>query len=69
MGEFPKYLMVVDGKQKFLSFHEASVAYDSGWARVEFGHLVLESDFSVRDMTDAERAKLSEAADEYGASK
>jgi len=67
--EFPKYLMKVGGDRKFVTFREAYVLYDSGLVRVDFGRYVLEKDFSVRPMTDKDKAKISEAADEYSASK
>jgi len=68
-AEFPKYLMKIDGDRKFLSFRNASVAYNSGHARVEFGIYVLNEDFSVRKMTSEDQSNISTAADEYSASK
>ena len=67
--DFPKYLMKINGNRKFLTFHEAYVAYDSGSANVEFGRYVLSEDGSVRAMTDEDKSKISEAADKYSASK
>ena len=57
MGEeaFPKYLIWIGGKQqKFLSFDEAIAAFD-GVSGTFFGQYVLQEDFSVSLMTDADR--------------
>lgn len=67
--KFPKYLMKINRERKFLTFREAYVTYDSGLAQVEFGRYVLNEDFSVRKMTDEDKSKISDAADEYSASK
>ena len=67
--EFPKYLMKINGKRVFCSFRDAYVAYDSGWVPVQFGRYVLNADFTVRPMDDRDKAKISEAADEYSGSK
>jgi hypothetical protein len=67
--EFPKYQMVINGARRFLPFGEAYVAYDSGSADVKFGQDVLEQDFSVREMTEEDRQKISAAADRYSESK
>ena len=69
MQEFPQYLMKVDGQRKFLPLYEAGIAWDSGMVKVECGRYVLERDLSVRLMTDEDRACISDAADEYSASK
>jgi len=68
-NDFPKYLMVIDGKLHFVPFREAYVAYDNGFVPVEFGQYVLNHDFSVREMTEEDKSKISDAADEYSASK
>jgi len=68
-SELPKYLMKVNGNMKFLSFTDASIAYDNGWVRVEFGPYVLGKDYSIRKMSDEERLEISDAADEYSMSK
>ncbi len=69
LENFPKYLMKIGGERNFLSFREAYVAYDLGFALVEFGRYVLNEDFSVRKMTDEDKSKISDAADAYSASK
>ena len=68
-NDFPKYLMKVDGERKFFNFREAYVMYDSGSINVEFCRYVLNADFSVRKMTNEDKAKISEAADKYGEGK
>lgn len=68
-SEFPKYLMKIDGQRKFLTFHEAAAAYDSGSARVEFGRHVLNEDLSIRKMTQEDRGGISRAADDHSSSK
>ncbi len=66
----PKYLMSIDGKEKFMSIEDAGAMYDNGFVRVEIVGKVLESDGSnVRDITDKERREIREIADEYSASK
>jgi hypothetical protein len=66
---FPKYLMKINGNRRFLPFNEAYTIYDSGSARVEFGHYVLNEDFSVRRMTDEDRLRISNAADKHSGNK
>ncbi len=76
-GLWPKYAMSFwnpeQGKEnkqrKFLPFSEAAQLYDSGFVQVEFGIYVLSEDMSMRRMTDFDQHEISEAADEYSASK
>jgi hypothetical protein len=68
-GDFPKYLMKVDGKRHFLNLAEAARAYDNGLVTVDFGRYVLHHDYSVDKMTADDRRKISDAADRYAASK
>lgn len=68
-SDFPRYEMIINGKREFLRFAEAVRAYDTGFVRVEFGELIMQSDFSTRPMTDAEKVAISDAAEEYSASK
>lgn len=68
-GEFPKYEMIINGRREFLRRSEAVRAYDNGFVKVAFGSLVLNEDFSTRPLTDADKAIISDAADEYSASK
>ena len=67
--KYPLYSMVINGKTSFMTLREAGVAYDNGMVRVEIGGLVLESSRSAREITHEERAKISEIAEEYSASK
>ena len=66
---FPRYLMKINGNRRFLPFNEAYAIYDSGFAKVEFGHYVLNEDFSVRRMTNEDRSKISNAADKHSGNK
>lgn len=68
-GTFPKYEMIINGKAEFLRLSEAARAYDNGFVKVSFGKIVLDENFNTRQMTDADRALISDAADEYSASK
>ena len=68
-GDFPKYLMRVDGRQRFLNLAEAARAYTYCHVIVDFGCLVLHRDLSVDKMTHGDRRKISDAADRYAASK
>lgn len=64
--------MIINGKRQWLGLHSAGVAYDSGWARVEFGETVVDptgDDLVIREMTDQDRAKISDYADEWSANK
>lgn len=68
-SEFPLCLMKVNGERKFMTFREAYVTYDSGFAKVEFGRYVLNENFTVRLMTKEDRQKISDAADDFSGSK
>ncbi len=67
--QFPLFLLKIDGKQKFLTMREAGIMFDSNFSNVENMRLVLEEDFSVRDITKEETSQMSEIADEHSASK
>jgi hypothetical protein len=67
--EFPLYLMTEDGKSKFMPLRQAGALADSMFSRVEIGKLVLESDFSVRKITDREHSQIVEIADRHSDSK
>jgi hypothetical protein len=67
--KFPRYLMWVDGKGKFMPIQEAGVNFDSGWSKVEIGGLVLEEGFIARKITGEERLEISRIADEYSSGK
>jgi hypothetical protein len=68
-SDFPKYMIITDGKRQWLPLRQAGVAWDNGWARVEMGSFVLEADGSERPITDSERAEIQDIADDYSASK
>lgn len=67
--QFPLYQMVLNGNEKFLPFREAYVAFDSGWMDVDTGQFVIDEGFKLRPMTPEDKRKISNAADEYSASK
>ena len=67
--EFPKYLMKINGQRQFLPLDKAAAAYDSGHDQVSFGRYVLNADFSVGLMEEADRKRVSDAAGEYSGSK
>lgn len=67
--EFPRYELVVDGHSHWLTLYQAGVAYDNNWVPVSIGGHVLHKDGTVRDITDQERARISDLADEHSASK
>lgn len=66
---YPRYLLKVGDEYQFLPLGTAARAYDSGMIRVEFGSLVMERGGRLRLLTGEDRAAVSEAADEYSASK
>ncbi len=68
-GEFPKYLMNINGERFFLDFRSAYVAYDNGQKPVSFGRYVLNADFSLRKMNCDDKSKIHSAAEEYSGSK
>lgn len=67
--KFPRYLMKVGTEQQFLAIEDASMVYDFGHLPVQIVGLVLESTYHVRDITDEERGKIVELAEEYSANK
>jgi hypothetical protein len=66
---FPLYLMVVNGKNKWLSLYGAGVQYDNGFIPVSIGGRVLEEKGTEREITAEERRKIADIADEYSGSK
>lgn len=73
--EFPKYLMKVSDprigheNKRFVSMSEAGALFESGAFAVEIRSKVLEEEFSVRPVTEAEKDQISEIADKISASK
>lgn len=63
------YLMIVGNERRFLSLLDAGKVLDSGHIRVSIGNLVLEKNYSVREITSREANNVYAAADEYSASK
>lgn len=62
------YELIADGERKLYPLARAGAVYDNGWIDVRFGTIVYE-DGDTRPMTDADRRLISNAADEYSASK
>ena len=61
--------MKVNGKRQFMTMQAAGVAYDSGWQKVELLRIVLEADYTVRDLTEEEEREISRIADAHSDSK
>lgn len=68
-SRFPLYLMIVNGERKWLKINRAGVVYDDGFMPVRIGGSVLEEDGSEREITNEERQKIVNIADEYSGSK
>jgi hypothetical protein len=64
----PRYQMVVNGNEEWHPIRDAGVVYDSGWVPVSIGGSVRELDLT-RDITDEERRRIADMADEYSGSK
>jgi hypothetical protein len=61
--------MNIGGRRVFLPLEDAGITYDNGFLPVEIMGMVLEDDDTVRDITDEERNKIRDIADEHSASK
>jgi len=61
--------MIVDDKLTYMTMRDAGIIYDSGFVKVEIDGQVLLSDFSTRPITDEERDKIREIADDCSRSK
>jgi hypothetical protein len=64
----PRYQMMVDGNEEWHPIRNAGVVYDTGWVPVSIGGEVRELDIT-RPITDEERLRISDIADEYSGSK
>lgn len=62
-----KYVLDVDGEKRILPLERAAAQYDCGWAKVKLIN-VIENE-RMRSPTSDDYSKLSNAADEYSASK
>ncbi|MBI2798245.1 hypothetical protein HYX70_03010 [Candidatus Saccharibacteria bacterium] len=68
--QFPMYELVVDGKSRWFTLGKAGPVYDNGHIQVRFGtEVILNNHGETRAMTDADKKAISDAADEYSASK
>ena len=63
------YLMVVNGERHWMTLNQAGKVYDSGWYPVSIGGQVMDEDGKERDITDEERKRIADIADECSASK
>jgi len=69
-NKYPRYSMMIDGKLEWLPLGEAASAYDCGWVQVEFGPCVIDAeDLEPRLITDDDKRKISNLADEISGSK
>lgn len=68
-ADFPKYLMIVNGVEKFRDLRQAAEAYDCGFGDVKVGGYVLNENFELRKLTTADVQAISNAADKYRSKK
>jgi len=61
----PRYQMFIDEEQRYLELEVAGRTYDSGWASVRIGGLVLEANGNTRPITDKEQGDIVRIADEW----
>lgn len=61
--------MFVDMKEWWVDINTAGRLYDFGFADVRIGGKVMEPTGEVTEITEAERNKIADLADEYSASK
>lgn len=62
--------MSVDGHDEWLPLNAAAKIFDNGQVHVDFGFFVIdEADTLPRNITDDDREKISNAADELSANK
>ena len=54
LKHFPKVLVTVEGKKKFHTFKEAAILQDSWFAKVKVEDMILNEDFSIRNITKEE---------------
>ena len=66
---FPLYEMIVNGRQEWHTLRDAGVVYDYGHFPVAIGGKVLDRPGMPRDITEEERRRISDIADEWSASK
>lgn len=66
---FPLYQMIVDGKQEWHTLRSAGIVYDYGHLPISIGGQVLDGPGMARDITEEERQKIADLADEWSASK
>lgn len=68
--KYPRYQLIVNGETIWYTLGEAAAAYDNGFTEVDFGKIVHDSpDEDPREMTLEDQQRISQAADEYSASK
>lgn len=70
MSDFkPLYEMIIDDKTYWLLIRQAGIAYDSGWVPVSIGGHVLDGPGPTRLITNEERRRIADIADDWSASK
>jgi hypothetical protein len=69
MDNFPLYHVIEDGHGKFLTLRRAGVLSDSMFSKVVISGLVLNEDFSTRQITEDEMNQIVEIADRHSDSK
>ena len=67
---FPLYLMIRDGSRVWLHIRDAGRLYDSGFIPVSIGGKVIRDESgSEHDITDEERQRIVNIADDYSGNK
>lgn len=68
-SSFPKFQMFINKQERWLPLHEAGRMYDYGYAPVEIGEQVYDDYGVMRPITDEERQKIVDVADEWSENK
>lgn len=68
-GRRLRYLMIVNGQREWLHLYDAGVMFDNGHVPVRIGGYVQDLRGMERPITDEERNKIADIADEYSGSK
>lgn len=70
MGDsFPLYQMIVGDKTHWLPIEACGVLYDDGSRHVSIGGKALDESGLERDITNEERQRIADIADEHSANK
>lgn len=68
-SDYPKVIVTINRSVKFCSLDEAARLQDAWFDDVEVGDMILNEDFSTRQITREEIDLINEMCDEYSASK